>query len=282
MVKDIISAFNKTKALKEEKIAYLGNVKQSAKLMYSYNKGWTTYGIYLAPATLARDEKHPHINVCPFSQQCAEHCLNGAGHNKCSTLHAHENGQKFSQIDSARIRKTHLFYDDREKFMKLLIAELEQNKKRAESKGMNFACRLNCTSDLSLERFVINGKNILELYPNVQFYDYTKVPSRLALVEKYPNYDLTFSYDGTNFDTCKEYLDKGGKVAVVFDICDENGKQTLPTEWRGYKVIDANNDDIRFLDPKGCIMGLHYHRVANDYVKGEYQPKETSFIVREV
>lgn len=282
MVKEIISSFNKAKALKEENIAYLGNVKQSAKLMYSYNKGWATYGVYLAPATLARDEKHPNINVCPFSQQCAEHCLNGAGHNKCSTLHAQELGKQFSKIDTARIKKTHLFYDDREKFMKLLIAELEQYKKKAENKGMNFACRLNCTSDLSLERFSINGKNILELYPNIQFYDYTKVPSRLALAEKYDNYDITFSYDGTNWETCQQYLEKGGKVAVVFDLYDEKGKQTLPKEWNGFKVIDANDSDTRFLDPKGCIMGLHYHRVANDYVKGKYEPKDTPFIVRKV
>lgn len=284
MVKDIISTFSKAKALKEENIAYLGNVKQSAKLMYSYNKGWATYGIYLAPATLARDEKHPYINVCPFSQQCAEHCLNGAGHNKCSTIHAHENGKKFSQIDSARIAKTHLFYDDREKFMKILIAELEQNKKKAERKGMNFACRLNCTSDLSLERFAINGKNILELYPNVQFYDYTKVPSRLALTEKYPNYHLTFSYDGSaeNWKVCEDYLKRGGQVAIVFDLYDENGKQYIPKTWRGYAVEDGNNDDVRFLNGKGVIIGLHYHRVANDYVNGKYQPKETSFIVREI
>lgn len=260
---------------------YLGATKTSAKLMKSYEANWATYGIYLAPATLARDARHPKLNTCPFSANCAEHCLNGSGRNKICLL-AIKGKEALSAIDQARIARTHLFYDNREKFMRICVAELEKYRRQAERDGMNFAVRLNCTSDLSPERWTLEGKNILEMYPDIQFYDYTKVPSRLKLAEKYDNYDLTFSYDGTNWDVAEKWLKKGGKVAVVFDIYDENGKQTLPETWRGYKVIDANGYDMRFLDPAGTIMGLHYHRVANDYVKGKYMPKDTPFIVREL
>ena len=266
-----------TEALKKLGISYLGATTQSAKLTYSYNHGWETYGVYLALATLARDEKHPYINLCPCSDMCRDFCLNKAGHNKAATLHATNN--ELSHIDKSRIKKTHLFYDNRELFMEILIHEIERYQRRAKKHGMGFAVRLNCTSDLSPEIYKYKGKNILEIFPNVQFYDYTKVPSRLALAEKYPNYDLTLSYDGTNEELCKEYLSKGGKVAVVFDVW-ENGKQILPTTWWGFDVEDANGTDTRFLNTPGTIMGLHYHKTSNDYVNGQYRPKETPFIVR--
>lgn len=272
--------FNYIKALKKANIAYLGATRQSAKLNYSYLNGVETYGIYLAPATLARDENHPHLNTCPFSQVCAAFCLNKSGHNKCATLHS--GVDNLSKIDKARIRKTHLFYDNKELFMEILIHELTVAKRRAENKGMGFAVRLNCTSDISLEQFTYKGKNILEIFPNVQFYDYTKVPNRLSLPFKYPNYFLVFSYDGTNWETCKKHLANGGNVAVVFDILDENGKQTLPTEWNGYKVIDGNLSDTRFLDEgSGVIVGLHYHRTAQDYANNnQYTERKTIFVVR--
>lgn len=166
--------------------------------------------------------------------------------------------------------------------MQILIHEIKRTQRHAERNGLDFAIRLNCTSDLNLELFVYKGKNILELFPNVQFYDYTKVPHHLEMAKKYPNYDVTLSYDGTNFELCKKYLEEGGKVAVVFDLFDEKGKQTLPKEWRGFKVIDANGYDMRYLDPSGTIMGLHYHRVANDYMSGEYKPEDTPFIIRKL
>ena len=209
---------------------------------------------------------------------CAKSCLNRAGHNKCATLH--EKNNTLSHIDKSRIKKTHLFYDNPKLFMELMIAEINRAKNHAKKNGLGFAIRLNCTSDLSLEMFKYNGKNILELFPNVQFYDYTKVPSHLKLAEKYPNYDVTFSYDGTNWDVAEDWLKRGGKVAVVFDLYKGN-KQILPQTFRGFKVIDANKSDTRFLDPKGCIMGLHYHRTANDYVNGYYQPIQTPFVIRE-
>lgn len=273
--------FSRTKALKETGVSYLGATKQSAKLMYSYNNGVETYGVYLAPATLARDNNHKDINVCPCSQQCAESCLAGAGHNKVAIL-AQKGLGGLTNIDKARIKKTHLFYDDREKFMRILVSEIASAKARAEKNGKGFAVRLNCTSDLSPEIFKLDGKNILEIFPDVQFYDYTKVATRLGLINKYRNYDLTFSYDGTNEEICKQFLANGGKVAVVYDIYNENGKQTLPEKWWGYDVVDANGYDMRYLDPSSTIMGLHYHRVGKDYVNGEYKPRNTSFIVREI
>ena len=267
------------KTLKKIGIAYLGNITQSVKMRLSFNdkdNPTMTYNIYLAPATLARDENHPHLNVCPFSKNCAKSCLNGSGHNKCDIL---ARGIEHSKTNRSRIKKTHLFYDDRELFMSILLHELERYKMKAIQMDMDFAVRLNCTSDLSPELFVFNGMNILELYPNVMFYDYTKEPKRLNTQKKYDNYDVTFSFDGENWDICEKYLKEGGKVAVVFD-CHSGKEQILPKFYKGYKVIDGNNNDMRYLNEGGTIIGLHYHRVANNYKNGKYEEIETPFIVK--
>jgi hypothetical protein len=227
--------------------------------MKSYQHGTMTYCIYLAPATMAgRTNKGSRINVCPKSEYCKQFCLNGSGHNKGDQI---MNGTGRSRIDQSRIKKTRLFYNDRPTFMRLVIHEIRRWQKKAQEKGMGFSVRLNGTSDLSPELFIDpeTGLNLLQLFPEVQFYDYTKVYKRVALMHKYANYDLTFSYNGYNWDECDKFLNEGGKVAVVF--LDEK----LPKSYHGFPIVDANDYDMRYLDPAKSIMGLHYHRVASDY-----------------
>ena len=250
---------------KQMGVSYLGNITQSAKMRYSYNNGTATYCVYLAPANMADHNR----SVCPVSATCRDFCLNGSGRNKGDVI-AH--GVEHSIINKSRIKKTMFWWNNREMFMELLILEILRNKLIAESKGMAFSVRLNGTSDLNPEDFVYQGRNILEWFPEVQFYDYTKVPSRFYLIDKYPNYDLTFSFNGYNWKQCESFLHRGGKVAVVFD-CD------LPKSYMGWNVIDANGYDMRYLDPKRSIMGLHYHRTANDYKHGVYHREKTPFIV---
>lgn len=242
-------------ALKEIGVSYIGNTRHSAKMQHSYNSGTETYCVYLAPADLSGR------NVCPNSEHCKEFCLNGSGHNKLDIL---THGVHDSIINKARIKKTQAFYKNRSLFIRTIIHEIKTAKKRASAHGREFSVRLNGTSDLSPVTFRYDGKNLLELFPDVQFYDYTKVPSRQNLLAKYPNYDITLSFDGYNWDACEAFLKRGGKVAVIF-----HGK-TLPATYKGYKVVDANGYDMRYLDPKGCIMGLSYHPVANDYKSGKY------------
>ena len=245
--------------------SYLGATKQSAKMQYSYNNGTATYCVYLAPANMADKNR----SVCPVSKHCKDFCLNGSGRNKGDIL---GRGVEHSTINKSRIKKTLAYWDNHNAFMELLILEILHNKVIAESKGMAFSVRLNGTSDLNPEDFVYRGKNILQWFPNVQFYDYTKVPSRFYLIDKYPNYDLTFSFNGYNWKQCESFLHRGGKVAVVFD-CD------LPETYKGWKVTDANGYDMRYLDEPQTIMGLHYHRTANDYKSGRYNRAKTPFVI---
>jgi hypothetical protein len=259
--------------LKNMGVSYLGSVAQSTKMRLSYENGTMTYCLYLAPADMSG------YNVCPNSEHCKQFCLNGSGQNKCDQL---SRGVEGSLINRSRIKKTRKFYEDRDTFMRMLIHELRRYQKAAKEKGMEFSVRLNGTSDLSpvLFKDPDTGKNILELFSDVQFYDYTKVPSRIKLMQRYSNYDLTLSYNGYNWDDCEKFLNAGGKVAVVFF------SEKLPKSFHGYPITDGNGYDMRYLDPAKHIIGLHYHKTANDYYIDEkdgrrkFRVPETPFVVK--
>lgn len=243
-------------------ISYLGGCN-SPKLIKSLERNVMTYGVYLAPGNISGHQ------VCPNSDNCCKYCLNGSGRNKIELLTYKGGGA----IQQSRIKKTKLFFEDRPAFMRLLIHEINHAKQKADAANMTLAVRLNCTSDISLEEFTLGGKNILQFFPSIQFYDYTKVFDHAALLKKYANYDLTFSYSGENWDECINVLEQGFRVAVVFE-------DTLPKTFKGYTVIDANGYDARFLDDGGIICGLTYKRVANDYAGGKYQRPDTTFVNR--
>jgi hypothetical protein len=139
-----------------------------------------------------------------------------------------------------------------------LIYEIGKEKEKAERSGLRFSVRLNGTSDLDPTTFKLDNKNILEWFPDVSFYDYTKVSKRFRLLEKYSNYDLTYSFSGYNMIDCVNLLREGkGRVAMVFE-----GKQ-LPTKWSGYDVIDGDAYDMRYLDEQNVIVGLKFKKVRN-------------------
>lgn len=264
--------------LKKLGISYLGACTQSVKMRLSKKAGTLTYCLYLAPATMAgRTDKGLPINVCPNSKYCKEFCLNGSGQNRCDEL---ARGFEGSLINRSRIKKTRLFYNDRPTFMRLLIHEIKAKRSLAERLGMPFSVRLNGTSDLNPELFVDpdTGLNVLQLFGDVQMYDYTKCKTRFKLMKKYPNYDLTLSYNGHNWDDCEEFLKQGGKVAVVFY------GNSLPKKFNGWKVIDANNDDMRYLNEPMVVCGLHYHPVASDYKmidgKRRFVEPDSAFVVK--
>ena len=267
--------FNYGKTLKKYGINYLGSYAQSAKMKASANNGTITYCIYLAPHNMATP--NDNRTVCAFSQHCAPFCLNSSGRNKGDIL---ARGEGQSLINIARIKRTKMWWENREDFMRLCIHEIKRTKKYAEKKGMGFSVRVNGTSDLNIEQFIDPDTklNILELFPNIQFYDYSKAYARsLYLIKKYKNYDVTLSYDGFNENACRDFLRQGGKVAVVFDTLTGD----MPVSFCGYKVESGNEYDMRYLNSPKCVIGLHYHRTANDYKSGKYVRPNTPFVVRE-
>jgi hypothetical protein len=112
------------------------------------------------------------------------------------------------------------------------------------------AIRLNGTSDLPWEKIrATHARNLMEQFPSVQFYDYTKIPGRTTP----DNYHLTFSEDEHNLDQCLAWLARGGNVASIFD-------GPMPSHHLGYPVVDGDAHDLRFLDPTPSVIGLKLKR----------------------
>jgi hypothetical protein len=177
-------------------------------------------------------------------------------------------GETSNNIQRARIARTRYFFENRNAFMAQLSAEIERHISKAIRQGMTPAVRLNGTSDLPYERITgSDGRTMFELFPEVQFYDYTKSVTRALLhaTGQMPaNYHVTFSRSEVNAEDVKSVLRAGGNVAVVF-------AKKLPADWNGATVVNGDQDDLRFLDPRGVVVGLK--------AKGRARGEATGFVV---
>ena len=208
------------------------------KIQKGTKLGYLSFILHLAPATLSGKE------TCPKrTAGCTAACLNTAGRGGMF-----KRGENTNMIQQARIRKTKEFFENRDQFMKDLYHDVRRGIRQAERLGLTPVFRLNGTSDLAWEKYTVGTTdlNLFELFPTVQFYDYTKVLGRK--VSQYANYHLTFSAaDGNDADVAGAVA-QGMNVAMVFD--------KLPAEFMGRVVNDADEHDLRFLDPLNTIAGL--------------------------
>ena len=226
---------------------YLGGVGISKKLKKNIivSKQYT-YALYLAPHKLSG------YNVCKHSTpECRLGCLYNSGQ-----------GGMRDEVKNARINRTKLFFENRNKFMEILIKEIKHFHNLAKKDNYGFSVRLNATSDIEWENIYYKGNTIFEIFPDIQFYDYTKNHNRILFKSMPKNYYLTLSYTGRNKELCFEALKQKKNVAVVFNITG-NIKQ-LPTKWYGYKVIDGDITDYRPDDLNGVVIGLRYKNLTSD------------------
>lgn len=194
------------------------------KIIKSLGQGYATAGLSLAPAW---ESGH---NTCPnHSTECSAACLFFSGRGA------------MKKVQAARIKRTKMFFEDRDGFLQLLNSDIYQFHKNATELSYKVALRLNILSDIRWERH-----GIPQRWPGLGFYDYTKIPNRKNLP---PNYSLTFSFSGNNLADCRKALANGMNVAVPF-------LRSLPSTWLGYPVIDGDQDDLRIFDPRPCIVGL--------------------------
>jgi hypothetical protein len=222
------------------------------KIQKGTKMGYLSFILHLAPADVSG------YNTCPKATAgCKAACLNTAGRGGMF-----KRGETTNMIQKARIRKARYFFEQRQDFMLDLYTDIKKAIRFAERKGLTPVFRLNGTSDLSWEKYdMIPGQNVFELFPDVQFYDYTKVPKRK--VEGIANYHLTFSQADGNDADANWAISKNMNVTVVFN--------KIPESYKGKPVYNADDTDLRFLDPQGVVLGLK--------AKGRAKKDTTGFVV---
>jgi len=231
--------------------------RKNNKTVKGEKYGWITHIMYLAP----HKQNSTGKNLCSkASVGCAAACLFKSGF-----------GGMYTSVQKARINKTDYFLADKKAFLAQIDKEVAKLVKKNENEDEGICFRLNGTSDLPWESFKIrDGKNIMELYPAVQFYDYTKIASRFDK-ELPKNYHLTFSRSETNDVEAEKLLKRGYNVAIVFD--------KLPDTYKGFKVVNGDLSDLRFKDETGVVVGLKYKNITG---KGADNKKayENGFAIR--
>jgi hypothetical protein len=230
------------------------------KILKGLAQGYNTYILHLAPADLSGYE------TCPKrTAGCTSACLNTAGRGGMF-----KRGEFTNVIQKARIRKTKMFFEDRITFMNLLVKDIELGIKQSKRLGLIPVFRLNGTSDLAFEKYEVNRNgqtysNIFYAFPEVTFYDYTKILGRK--IKMVPNYSLTFSAaDGNDADVYTA-IQQGYNVATVFGL---KKTEPMPDSYMGRPVFNGDESDLRFLDPKGVVVGL--------YAKGKAKKDTTGFV----
>ena len=211
--------------------------------------GYLTGILYLAPSNTVKG-----INVCKHATSgCKLACLYSAGQGA------------FNCVQKARIKKTELFRDNTSLFFELLKKDITALERKAKKLGLVPCIRLNGTSDIYWQKIVDgNGNSLFDLFPNIQFYDYT-ANYDLNFMSLPKNYSVTFSRKENNEKFCMKLLHNGTiNVAMVF--------KTLPSEYRGYKVVNGDISDVRFIDDKGVIIGLS--------PKGKAKRDSSNFVIQ--
>ena len=227
------------------------------KVLKGMSQGYNTYILHLAPANLSGYE-----TCAKRTTGCTDACLNLAGRGGMF-----KKGETTNVIQQARIRKTKMFFEQRQDFMLALKKDIELGIKQSKKLGLIPVFRLNGTSDLAWEKYdMIPGQNVFECFPDIQFYDYTKILGRK--VKGIANYHLTFSAaDGNDADVYRA-IAEGYNVATVFGL---KKTEPMPETYLGRAVFNGDDSDLRFLDPKSVIVGL--------YAKGKAK-KDTSCFVK--
>ena len=239
---------NRSQAKKLTKLTYLMGINTSAKVVKGQKKDYQTAILYLKPYKTAFG------NSCPMGAPCADDCLDESGRVKLDI--------KEFNILRARYLKTVLFYVNREFFNAWLRDEIAAYSKRH---GDMLMVRLNGTSDINPKLF----GNPMEAFPNVSFYDYTKVLNRTAIADQYENYHLTYSYSGTNDAEADEAMSRGYNVSFVLD-------GPMPLRFKKRKVFTMDDTDLRPLDEeRGAFGYLKLKGTINGIKNREFVISET-------
>jgi hypothetical protein len=206
---------------------------------------------YMAPAQTAFGPMGP--NLCPdASAGCLALCLGWySGQAGMIAKTADQDTARNAARDS-RQRKSIMFMADRKAFLRLMIKAIKSAERAAARLGLKLCVRPNGATDIPWNAIRDeNRQTIFEIFPHIQFVDYTKSLKRAlahARGQMPKNYHLTFSRSETNEADCLLVLHAGGNVAVV-------SSRPMPETYLGHVVINGDEHDLRHLDNKTAARG---------------------------
>lgn len=210
------------------------------KLNKSAMRGWKTVGLNLSPAAEAQAvlrRRRPVPTMCAMAGTCATVCLAKTGMNQFPT-HAH-----------VRARKTLEWVEQPATF----VARVSQELQSLKATTPRLAVRPNLLSDQPKL-----AHRLATRHPDIQFYDYTKLPNPAQRV--LPNYHLTYSVsERTTAKDLAHCLKHGINMAVVLNVeRDARLPKRLKVQGQWLRVVDGDKDDLRFLDPARVVVGLRW------------------------
>lgn len=259
------------------------NIDANAKTVKGQARGYMTAVLYLAPFKAAG------VNLCPMAELagCWKGCLNTAGRGGIAKGSATWSPAGIdlpdNAIQRARVARTRFYADDREGFMWQLAREIEAFIRKAERKGLTPVVRLNGTSDIQFEigHPVGGSESIFARFPDVQFYDYTKIAKRFYR-ELPANYHLSLSYS----EATPRYRELAQRTARetgcnLVAVVRTKGKKKAwieagPAPHAHDEIvrrdaIDGDDTDLRFTDPAGVLVLL--------YAKGAARSDDSGFVL---
>jgi hypothetical protein len=232
------------------------------------------------PAEASEDSGVPKARLLNFctrsSPYCRSSCLVFTGQNPLT-----------KEAANSKINNTYAFLYNPELFVAKLRKDIISFSKSCQKKDLDPVVRLNMLSDLPW--YSICPELLIECsekYGTI-WYDYTKLP--FWRNRDYLNVagilDLTFSFSGANEKACKEALEHGYRVAVVFAAADPNrpahaqarttfrevfklGRDSGLIDRDGYMdlfdtgepvpFINGDKSDYRIDDPSPSIVCLNF------------------------
>ena len=238
------------------------------------------------------------LHLSPYKTSGRNLCENAFN---CSKLCLHFSGQKMyhNAKFKARMRKSNIYNNNPNMFMKLLLLNICHLYKSKDIKNI----RLNGTSDCDFlsNKIIINSElssfifarygihfcnstyeNIFDLFLSnniidLNFYDYTKILSKEKIKQsKLFKYDLTFSFDGwnnnINLNLCNLALNNNIRVAACFKHVKkgESFQDNIRFLNHCLTIEDGDLHDERYRNSNYCIIGLRFKRPQAFKVSQEY------------
>ena len=219
------------------------------KLIKCRGSGYLVAGLSLAPAKIASA-----TSVCVDWKDCVKDCL------------FHQGRGRTEQTKNARIQRTLEYLHDPLAFINWrLVPDLAALERKADKLEMRAAARLNVFSDVRWEKY---REHLMDSFPNIQFYDYTKDYKRMLkwLDGELPeNYFLAFSRTQSNEDKALTLLGLGACVAIVVDEAQKH--------WYTFPTVPGDDHDLIFLHGRSKVITLT--------PKGTAKENEEGFVVKQ-